>query len=145
MKRGRPFSSSCPDWLEHMCEAWGRSVHHLLFGDSGWPARTMLGRIMDEGFTGAAATNFVQHHPEVMTGEALEVSCAIKRIPSEELRTVLFAHYVIRKPVKAKAAKLGMERSTYYAKLDKAHSRLSLELVGQKTPVCVQDNIDAVV
>lgn len=147
MKRGRPFrNETCPTWLDAMLSKWGRAVHYLLFGDAGWPSRTMLGKIMEEGFTGAAAQNLVHHYPEVLTGEALEVSRAIKRLPSEEMRTVIFAHYVLtRVPVKAKAAKLGIERSTYYDRLKSAHLSLSIRLDGQNSSVCVRDNSDAMV
>lgn len=117
-----------------MCEKWGSVTRGMIYGVNGWPAKTMLGRIMEEGFTGAAAKCFVQHFPEVMTGDSLAVSNAFKNIRREEVRLVVFAHYVIPKKAHEKARRMGICRTTYYDRLKDGHSQLLSLLSNEQKP-----------
>lgn len=114
-------------WVDEALKEWARDKRRIEYGNEGWPPRSVLGKLIEEGVTGAAALKFVQHHPEVLTGESLNVNRGVCKLP-EDLRTVLFAHYMVRGPVKHKAFTLGISRDAYYRQLDKAHERLATHL-----------------
>lgn len=112
-------------WIDEALKGWARAKRRLIFGQDGWPPRSVLGKLIDEGVTGAAALKYVQHHPEVLTGEALTMNGLLQRLP-EELRTVIFAHYVVKLPAARKARVMGLSRDAYYKQLDKGHERLAV-------------------
>jgi hypothetical protein len=108
------------DHIHHRCITWGRRIRQIYLGKDGWPSRSILGKLSEEGVLGASATRLVQSYSEVLTGEALETACAIK-VLDEESREVLFVHYVVIGKGKTKAYRLGISRDTYYERLHRAH------------------------
>lgn len=96
-------------------------------GKDGWPSRTMLARMIAEGSLGASAGRFVQHFPEVLNPEALEINNAIKAL-KEAHREILFVHYVVVGQGKAKARIIGIHIQTYYDRLDSSQGELARAL-----------------
>lgn len=111
-------------WVDAICKEWGRAQYWLLFGKTGWPTRTVLGKLMEEGIVGAACSQFLVEYPEVLTGDNLRTANAIKLLP-EEPRSLVTIHYVIRMPAKQKCQRIPLPLRTYYAKLGDAHVRLA--------------------
>lgn len=112
------------NWVDAACKEWGRAQYWLLFGKGGFPTRTMLGKLIEEGVVGASCNQFTMTYPEVLTGENLVTANAIKTL-SEVPRNVTTVHYVIRMPAKQKYPKLGMTRWAYYDALSEAHIRIA--------------------
>jgi hypothetical protein len=111
-------------WVNAVCKEWGRAQYWLLFGKGGFPTRTILGKLMEEGVVGAACSQFTMEYPEVLTGDNLVVANAIKTL-SEVPRSVVTVHYVFRMPTRLKYAKLGMGRTSYYDTLNLSHVQLA--------------------
>lgn len=116
-------------WVHAALEEWGRAQRWVACGIDGWPPKSTIGRLMEEGVTGAGIRRFVQHFPEVLTGYPLIVANAIKTLP-EELRDAVFGRYVIQskkhgRPAKVVAACLGIAERTYYDRVSTAKDLLS--------------------
>lgn len=111
------------DWIHARCNTWGRQIRWLYQGKDGWPSRSTLGKMIEEGLVGASADKFTQHWPEVLNADALEINNAVKRL-AEPDREMLFVHYVVIGKGKVKAARIGISRSTYYDRLDLAQQHL---------------------
>ena len=108
------------DWVHDSLRDWGRAQYWLLFGKQGYPTRTMLGKLIEEGVVGASCNQFTIEYPEVLMGRNLQVANAVKTL-AEMPRTVVSAHYVFRMPAKQKYTKLGMSHTKYYNTLSQAH------------------------
>jgi hypothetical protein len=115
------------DWIHEGCKHWGWQMRMLYVGKDGWPSRTMLARMIEEGALGASASRFMQHFPECIDAEALKFNNAIKRLGEKE-REILFIDYVVIGKGKVKAVRMGIARSTYFDRRDDAHKALSAEL-----------------
>lgn len=118
-------------WLDSMLRQWGRAQFWLLYGKGGFPTRTMLGKLIEEGVVGASFSSFTASYPEVLQGENLAVANAVKTLP-ENPRTVTTAHYVIRMPTKQKFAHLGISKTVYYDTLSAAHLLIANALQAQE-------------
>ena len=110
-----------------LCD-WGRQIRKVYLGHEGWPSRSVLGKLKEEGILGAASVRFVQFEPEFLIGECLETNRAIKGL-TEIDREILFVHYVVIGKGKLKAARLDMPRSTYYSHIDQAQRSLERLLI----------------
>lgn len=119
------------NWLDSILRDWGKAQYWLLFGKQGFPTRTMLGKLIEEGVVGAAFNKFTMTYPEVLQGENLIVANAVKTLP-ENPRTVVTAHYVIRMPTKQKYAHLGISKTVYYDTLSAAHLLIANALQAQE-------------
>lgn len=108
-------------WLTTYLRLWGVQTWRRWTRRDGWPPKTVLGRVIDEGFTGAAQGYTRGHYIEGYTGEALEVHLAMDRL-IEDSRTMLTVHYVIPLPAIFKAHRMSLKRSTYYARLNVAEA-----------------------
>ena len=115
------------DWVKHRAEVWGRQVRWVFLTKDGWPSRSALGKLIEEGVTGAGSTRFIQHYPEVMMGEPLQTHNIIKTLPVDD-KEMFFLHYVVKGMAKVKAAKMGLSKSRYYERLDRAHTKFSIHL-----------------
>lgn len=115
------------DWIHQRCRSWGSQVRWLYIGKDGWPSRTTLARMIEEGALGAATGRFVQHHPECLAPEELQLNNAIKRL-GERDREVLFVIYVVREKGKATMARYSLSRTAYYDWVDEVHKRVSSSL-----------------
>lgn len=113
------------DYIESRCKEWGHAVRAIYVGKDGWPSRSVLGKLREEGVLGASCDKLAQHYREVLTGERLDTGNAIKRL-GEEDRAILFVHYVVIGKGKVKAARLGVSRKTYYDYVNKAQGHLAV-------------------
>lgn len=116
------------DYIRARGKEWGYQIRKIYLGADGWPSRTILGRLREEGLLGAASTRLVDNYRECLVGETLETGNAIKRLDEED-REILFVHFVVIGKGKVKAARLGISRTTYYAKLDRAERNLDRALL----------------
>ena len=112
------------DWVHDALKDWGRAKYWVLFGRGGYPTRTMLGKLMEEGVVGASCSSLTMEYPEVLVGENLKTENAVKTLP-ETPRNIITAHYVFRLPVKLKCAKLEIPKTTYYQLLSHAHINIA--------------------
>jgi hypothetical protein len=127
--------------LHRMCEAWGMAKAALEFGDQPAPA-SIFGRIQDYGAGAPATRGEIRNEYEVLTGDALDVNCAIwfaltLRLPrgrrlTEKQYRALFAYYV---PVEGadgrlmtlldKARCMGIAKGTLTCGAAQARSRIA--------------------
>lgn len=114
-------------WVDELCKDWGRAQHRLLFGFQGWPTRSMLGRLIDEGIIGASSNQFTMQYPEVLSAENLKTANAIKTLP-EEPRALITIHYVFRLRARDKCERIEMPIRTYYARINDAHRAIESAL-----------------
>lgn len=112
------------DWIHECCEHWGWQMRILHMGKDGWPPRTILSKMIEEGSLGASAHRFMQYFPECLDAEALKTNNAIKTLDERD-REILFVDYVVIGKGKVKAARMGIARRTYFDRRDDAHSHLS--------------------
>ena len=96
----------------------------LYGGKDGWPSRTVLARMIEEGALGASSSRFMQFFPECLDSDALKYNTAIKQL-SERDREILFVDYVVIGKSKVKASRMGIARQTYFQRRDSAHTRLA--------------------
>jgi len=120
------------DGIKESCRAWGRAMRWVLSDtNEGYPAMATMERAKG-GELDAKATTLRQRFGEVLSGDALAISRAIRTEPRmpEESYAVLFAHYVVPHQdaerneitVKRKSKDLGYESTRrYYEVLDCAY------------------------
>lgn len=134
------------DWVDAACREWSGPARALFFGKAlGWPSRSLLGRLVDEGPTGASTVGFYQPMPESFTGTALDVSRALRRMAEtqkfERPWIVVHAHYIFagRAPAKAQAIKITVPQ--YWRELHTAHAFIAarLEEVPRETKLLQQE------
>lgn len=111
------------EWLEPMIETWRGQVLGAWRGEDGWPARTVLGRIIDEG-AGASHGGGSQRVFEVYHGDGLKIRRAIEGMPLGP-RQVFVAHYLASGNATSKSAELGIKKSRYWSLLDAAYHYLA--------------------
>lgn len=133
------------DWVDTACREWSGPARALFYGKAlGWPSRSLLGRLVDEGPTGASTVGFYQPMPESFTGTALDVSRALRRMAEtqkfERPWIVVHAHYIFagRAPAKAQAIKITVPQ--YWRELHTAHAFIAarLEEVPRETKLLQQ-------
>lgn len=115
------------DWIDQRCRDWGHQVKYIYFGRGGWPPKTTLARMIEEGILGASAGRFVQHFPEFMPPECQQINNAVKRLVERD-REVLFRMYVVKDKAKVLMAEFSMSRNAFYDFVDGIHKRLSASL-----------------
>lgn len=111
-------------WVVAYLRAWGAATWRRWTAKDGWPARTVLCRVIEEGFTGAAQGYSRQAYPEGYIGTALEVARALTELPETD-RTILTVHYVIPIASQHKARRLHLSRSAYYGRLNVAENKIA--------------------
>jgi hypothetical protein len=112
------------EWVHDRCRRWGDQYRYVYLGQSGWPPRTVMAKMIEEGILGASSSRFVQHFPECLTGEELQLNCAIKYL-GESDRELIVIRYVIREKPKLTCGRLYMSHAVYYGRIDRAHQRIS--------------------
>jgi hypothetical protein len=115
------------DWIHQRCRSWGSQMRYIWIGKDGWPSRTTLARMIEEGALGAATGRFVQHHPECLGPEELQINNAIKRLDEKD-REILFVVYVVREKGKLTMGRYSLSRTAYYDWIDEVHKRVSSSL-----------------
>ncbi len=130
------------DWVDTACREWAGPARALIFGKAfGWPPRTLLGRLVDEGPTGASSVGFYQPMPEGFTGTALDVARAVRRMAEtrqfEKPWVVIHAHYIFAGRARTKAQAIRITVPQYWRDLHTAHAFIAgrLEAVPRGTEV----------
>ena len=120
------------DGIKEACEAWGRAMRWILQSNGeGYPTLTTFERARGGELSANDVGTIRQRFGEVMLGDALAVSLAIRMPPvmPEQSHRVLFMHFVVPQKdaernkitVLQKARELGYEdRKPYYTALDNA-------------------------
>lgn len=90
----------------------------------GWPSKSLMGRIEEEGSVGAAIKSHYQKVPvNLMPAQVQEFHRAWLTL-RESQRISVFVAYVIRAPYALKAERLGLSRSRYYQLRDLGLSQI---------------------
>ena len=122
------------DWVHEKCKSWGRTKAAILWAEERGP-QSIMGRIVREGFSGACIRGKLPAPPEVMVGDALEVSVAItlamssclkrgRRLTAEQYEA-LFVYYVVRGMLlKEKARRLGVGSNAIIQRVDRAQRHI---------------------
>jgi hypothetical protein len=118
-------------------ERWARWVMGCLSA-TGWPAKTLLARVIEYGALGAAQG---YHGSLVLVGSVVEddeacawVEAAIMRLPVEE-RIVITHVYLSWEPAEASAKDLKITRGTFDSRLSRARRSVKDYLDGRKAAV----------
>ena len=112
------------EFADHALEAWARWTHTATDG-LGWPRRTLLAKIMEEGFTGAA-----QGSPHVeMPDLVLFTERAVLRLVPPE-RKVILKHYLNWEPVEVSARRCHMSPGRFRTLLHRARRDIAAYLDG---------------
>jgi hypothetical protein len=84
-----------------------------------------LGKLAEEG-PGAGSSRFYQHTPQMLEGEGLEVSIAVRKmcdtLSMEGQCIVVIAHYLFPGKAAGKARALAIDMQTYWRHLHSGHS-----------------------
>lgn len=116
-------------WVDEECRAWAAHKRWLEFGMHGWPERSLLGKLVEEG-PGAGQGSFV---PRVPIKDAppsyTVVTLALRKMADthemEKPWLVLHAHYVFAGKAKTKAPILRISVPQYWQQLHAAHAFIS--------------------
>jgi hypothetical protein len=113
-------------WVDEACRSWGSHYRWILKGEDGWPERSILGRLIDEG-PGAGHVALGSRVPIKDPPEAYAlVSVALQRMAAtHELGKpieVIHAHYLKPGYAKQKAPSLGVSVKQYWNLLHTAHA-----------------------
>ena len=107
------------EWLEPMIDTWAGQTRYLLHGVDGWPLRTVLARVIEEG-AGASHSAPNQRTFEVYRRDGLAIRRAMEGMPLLQ-RQVFVAHYLADGHAAEKAKILGLSKARYWAILDTAY------------------------
>jgi len=133
------------DGIKEACEAWGKAMRWIIQAkNEGFPSMATIERARG-GELDAKASQIAQRFGEVLCGDALAVSRAIRADPRmpEDPYNALFMQYVVPRKdanrqkitVDRKASDIGLkDRKQYYIALDNAHHFL-LGRIMIETPV----------
>ncbi len=109
---------------DHALEAWAKWAHATADG-LGWPRRTLLAKVIEEGFTGAA-----QGGPPVTAPDlVLSTERAVLRLPKPE-REALLAQYLYWEPVECRARRCHCSVPRYNRLLGQARRSVADYLEG---------------
>lgn len=132
------------DWVDQKCRDWGAHKRWLIHGKDGWPERSTIGRLMDEG-PGAGHETFGSQVPIKDPPVAYTlVSIALQRMAltrgMERPIKVVHAHYADYGHAKIKASQLGVSLKQYWNLLHAAHAFISA-IDDPREPVCTQNKV----
>lgn len=100
------------DWVEPACRAWGKCVRWIEYGrrykrqliHEGYPSQDTIAKARDGLLNVRASGPAAQHFGEVLVGDALAVSVAMRGEPDgwpaippmpEQYQVMMWAHYVV--------------------------------------------------
>lgn len=117
-------------WVDEQCRAWGAHRRWMLVAQDGWPEKSILGRLIEEG-PGAGHESHGSRMPYREPPEAYTlVSVALQRMAAtHELGKsvdVLKAHYLLDGKAKQKAPWLGLSTAQYWAMLHSGHAAIAV-------------------
>jgi hypothetical protein len=113
-------------WVDEVCRTWGAHKKWIMHGKDGWPERSILGRLIEEG-PGAGHESFSSTVPikDAPEGYVL-VSVALQRMAAtHELGKaieVINAHYVKNGKAVTKAPDIGVSVKQYWNLLHTGHA-----------------------
>jgi DNA-directed RNA polymerase specialized sigma24 family protein len=110
-------------YVDERLDAWASWVRGRL---SDWPARTLLGRIIEQGVSGAAQETGGAFMPDAI----LETDRAVARLDVLE-RRVLTEYYLTYASTEIKAARCGISRATFFRRLQRAQMSTFRTLQGE--------------
>lgn len=121
-------------WVDEVCRDWGAHKRWIMHGTGGWPEKSILGRLIEEG-PGAGHETFGSRVPIKDPPEAyVLVSVALQRMAAtHELGKpieVIHAHYTKNGKASSKAPELGVSVKQYWNLLHTAHAFIA----GMATP-----------
>lgn len=113
-------------WVDEECRSWGAHKRWMRHAQDGWPERSILGRLIEEG-PGAGHTAFtsrvpVTDPPEAYTAVNLALQLMALTHELEKPIQVIHAHYVDYGKAKQKAPSLGVSLKQYWNLLHTAHA-----------------------
>lgn len=113
-------------WVDEDCRSWSAHFKWISRGEDGWPERSILGRLVEEG-PGAGHIGYGSRVPIKDPPEAYTlVSVALQRMAAtHELGKpieVVKAHYLKPGHAKQKAPELGVSVKQYWNLLHTAHA-----------------------
>lgn len=116
-------------WVHESCKAWARHRRWLdAQTELGWPSRSMLGKLMDEGpGAGSSGGTFgssvpVSDPPKDYAGISFALQRMISGYALRQQAEVVQVHYLGTGDVKTKAAALEISVSQYWDFLHSAHA-----------------------
>lgn len=116
-------------WVHESCKAWARHRRWLeAQTELGWPSRSMLGKLMDEGpGAGSSGGTFgssvpISDPPKDYAGISFALQRMISGYALRRQAEVVQVHYLGTGDVKTKAAALQMSVSQYWDFLHSAHA-----------------------
>jgi len=127
------------DAVDLACEQWAevrRQIDHGTFGEAAnWlgACRCTIAEKRDLHAGATSSGRVVQHFPEVHVEAGLVVARAVQHMRAS-LREILYAHYVVRAPVKVKIERLGIGPRMYWDRLGRAKAYVDGWLMGAKRP-----------
>ena len=111
------------EWLEPMLAVWAGQVRGMWSGEDGWPPRTVLARIQEEG-AGASHGSYSQRVFEVYHKEGLAIRRAMEGMPYQA-RQALALHYLASGNAKEKAEVMQISKARYWSLIDAAYHYLA--------------------
>ena len=112
------------DWIHQFCRDWGDARYHI--DNCKAPPTSIWGRIKEGWSISSAECATRPDPPEVMIGNALLISIAIRsaidagRLTERQFQ-VLYVHYAARDATKRKIYAIGMSKKRYYEMIHRAH------------------------
>jgi hypothetical protein len=113
-------------WVDEICRTWGAHKKWILYGEDGWPERSILGKLMEEGY-GAGHEDMRSRVPikDPPEGYVL-VSVALQRMADTHVLgksvEVIKAHYSQNGKAITKAPELGVSLKQYWNLLHTGHA-----------------------
>lgn len=112
-------------WVDDQCRAWSAHYRWILTGEDGWPERSMLGKLIDEGY-GAGQGAFtarvpIKDPPEKYTNVSIALQ-RMKDLHMDKPVQIVYLHYLVRGKARNKAPDLGVSVPQYWNILNTAHA-----------------------
>ncbi len=116
-------------WVDNQCRAWSAHYRWVMTGEDGWPERSILGRLIEEG-PGAGHTGYGSHVPIKDPPEAYTlVTLALRHMADTHemvlARDAIHWHYLARGKASAKAPALGVSVKQYWNLIHTAHAYIA--------------------
>lgn len=113
-------------WVDNDCRAWSAHYRWQMLGDDGWPERSILGRLIDEG-PGAGHAPFgtrvlVKDPPDEYRFINLALQHMALTREMEKPRYAIHLHYLIRGRAKTKAPLMEVSVKQYWNLLHAGHA-----------------------
>src|SRR5688572_23340017 len=110
-------------YADERLDAWASWVKGRL---NAWPVRTLLGRIIEQGVSGAAQGTGSDFMPDSI----LETDRAVAQLDALE-RRVIVEYYLSYASSEIKAARCGISRATFWRRLQRGQMSIFRHLKGE--------------